>query len=60
MYIRAFQILNDFPPIQDMKDEAAFSEILKTLLEDFSQVVTQLAEGFKACRRHLPVNEQID
>lgn len=56
MYIRAFHILNDFPPIQDMKDEAEFSQILQNLLEDFSQVVTQLAEGFKASRKHLPVD----
>ncbi|XP_021966863.1 3-methyl-2-oxobutanoate dehydrogenase [lipoamide] kinase, mitochondrial isoform X2 [Folsomia candida] len=59
MYIRAFHILNDFPNIQDMKDEAAFSEILKGLLEDFSQVVTQLAEGFKACRKHLPQQDDL-
>lgn len=56
MYIRAFHILNDFPSIQDMKDEAAFSLLINNLLDDFKYVVTQLAEGFKECRKHIKVS----
>ncbi|ODM93132.1 [3-methyl-2-oxobutanoate dehydrogenase [lipoamide]] kinase, mitochondrial [Orchesella cincta] len=60
MYIRAFHILNDFPPIQDMKDEAEFSLLIENLLDDFKYVVTQLAEGFKACKKHIKVSCQND
>lgn len=55
MYIRAFHLVNDFPPIQDLKDEAEFSLMINNLLEDFKYVVTQLADGFKACRKHMKV-----
>jgi len=55
MYIRAFHILNDFPAIQDMKDEADFSNVLENLLDDFKNVVTHLAEGFKESLKHIDV-----
>ena len=55
MYIRAFHILNDFPLIRDMKEEQEYSRLLENLLDDFSSVVTQLAEGFKASRKHIKV-----
>jgi [3-methyl-2-oxobutanoate dehydrogenase (acetyl-transferring)] kinase len=60
MYIRAFHILNDIPPIQDLKDEAEYSQVLENLLEDFKNVVTQLAEGFRACRKHIKVGTYIN
>lgn len=55
MYIRAFHILNDFPTIHDMKDEEEYSLLIENLLNDFKFVVSQLAEGFKACRKHIKV-----
>lgn len=58
MYIKAFHILNDIPPIEDMKDEAEYSQVLENLLEDFKNVVTQLAEGFRVCRKHISVSIQ--
>ena len=57
MYIKAFHILNDIPPIEDMKDEAEYSLVLENLLEDFKNVVTQLAEGFRVCRKHINVSD---
>jgi len=59
MYIRAFHILHDIPPIQDLKDEAEYSQVLENLLEDFKNVVTQLAEGFRACRKHIKVLNEL-
>jgi len=55
LYIRAFNILNSHPPIINADDEAAFSRLLKNLLEDHTHVVTQLAAGFKECRKHIQV-----
>lgn len=58
LYIRAFNILNSHPPIINADDEAAFSRLLKNLLEDHTHVVTQLAAGFKECRKHIQ-NEEL-
>ena len=55
LYIRAFQILSQHPPIRTYEDEAAYSRLLRNLLEDHTHVVTQLAAGFKECRKHIQV-----
>lgn len=55
LYIRAFNILNNHPPIRTSDDEAAYSRLLRNLLDDHTHVVTQLAAGFKECRRHIQV-----
>ncbi|XP_033928365.1 3-methyl-2-oxobutanoate dehydrogenase [lipoamide] kinase, mitochondrial-like [Melopsittacus undulatus] len=53
LYIRAFQMLSDFPPIQSPSDECRFCSLLRQLLEDHKDVVTLLAEGLRECRRHI-------
>ncbi|XP_051632208.1 3-methyl-2-oxobutanoate dehydrogenase [lipoamide] kinase, mitochondrial [Manacus candei] len=53
LYIRAFQKLSDFPPIQGQSDESRYCSLLRQLLEDHKDVVTLLAEGFRECRRHI-------
>ncbi|NXV81452.1 BCKD dehydrogenase, partial [Atlantisia rogersi] len=53
LYIRAFQKLSDFPPIQARGDEARYCSLLRQLLEDHKDVVTLLAEGLRECRRHI-------
>uniref|UniRef100_A0A2P2I0J7 Protein-serine/threonine kinase n=2 Tax=Hirondellea gigas TaxID=1518452 RepID=A0A2P2I0J7_9CRUS len=57
LYIRAFNILHYFPPIETDEDEREFSIKLQELLEDHKDVVSKLAEGFRDCRRHI-INEQ--
>lgn len=56
LYIRAFHILSGFPPIHNNEEEAAYSRLLRNLLDDHKHVVTQLAAGFKECRKHIQVN----
>uniref|UniRef100_A0A8B9N6X4 Protein-serine/threonine kinase n=1 Tax=Accipiter nisus TaxID=211598 RepID=A0A8B9N6X4_9AVES len=53
LYIRAFQKLSEFPPIQAQGDEARYCALLRQLLEDHKDVVTLLAEGLRECRRHI-------
>ncbi|EFX71970.1 hypothetical protein DAPPUDRAFT_308613 [Daphnia pulex] len=53
LYIRAFNILNNHPVIRTPEDEAAYSRLLRNLLDDHTHVVTQLAAGFKECRKHI-------
>ncbi len=55
LYIRSFHILNEFPEILSVEDEERFSLILRELLDDHKEVVTQLAAGFKECRKHISV-----
>lgn len=58
LYLRAFNILNSFEPIKTREDEVNYSRKLKELLEDHQNVVTQLAAGFRECRRHIQ-NEEL-
>ncbi|XP_042224119.1 3-methyl-2-oxobutanoate dehydrogenase [lipoamide] kinase, mitochondrial-like isoform X2 [Homarus americanus] len=53
LYIRAFNILNNFAPITSRDDEINYSRKLGELLDDHKDVVTQLAAGFRECRRHI-------
>ena len=41
--------------IDDFDTEKRYSLMLRELLQDHSDVVTLLAEGFSECRKHLPV-----
>ncbi|KAK7081130.1 hypothetical protein SK128_027956 [Halocaridina rubra] len=59
LYIRAFNILNGFPPILTSEDEQAYSRRLSQLLDDHKDVVTNLAAGFRECRRHIQNEEQV-
>ena len=60
LYIRSFHILNDFPEIKTKEDEERYSEVLKNLLDDHKDVVSQLAQGFKECKKHIEVSESLD
>ncbi|XP_059828998.1 3-methyl-2-oxobutanoate dehydrogenase [lipoamide] kinase, mitochondrial isoform X5 [Hypanus sabinus] len=53
LYIRAFQMLSDFPPITNTKTETRYGKMVRQLLDDHKDVVTMLAEGFKECRKHI-------
>ncbi|XP_033853162.1 3-methyl-2-oxobutanoate dehydrogenase [lipoamide] kinase, mitochondrial-like isoform X2 [Acipenser ruthenus] len=53
LYIRAFQKLSEFPPIKDREVEEKYCKLLRQLLDDHKDVVTQLAEGFRECRKHV-------
>ncbi|XP_076059247.1 branched-chain alpha-ketoacid dehydrogenase kinase-like [Oratosquilla oratoria] len=53
LYIRAFNILHKHDRITNDDDELAYSKILRQLLDDHKDVVTQLAAGFRECRRHV-------
>lgn len=58
LYLRAFNILNSYDPIKTREQEVNYSRKLKELLEDHQDVVTQLAAGFRECRRHIH-NEEL-
>uniref|UniRef100_V9KVS1 Protein-serine/threonine kinase n=2 Tax=Callorhinchus milii TaxID=7868 RepID=V9KVS1_CALMI len=53
LYIRAFQMLSEFPTITDMKTEAQYCKMIRQLLDDHKDIVTMLAEGFRECRKHI-------
>lgn len=53
LYIRAFNILSQFPPITDTASEHKYSQLLRSLLDDHKDVVTHLAAGFKESRKHM-------
>ncbi|KAA8586551.1 hypothetical protein FQN60_000387 [Etheostoma spectabile] len=53
LYIRAYHMLSDFPPIKDQDEEAHFCKLVQQLLDDHKDVVTMLAQGFRECRRHI-------
>ncbi|XP_067171027.1 branched-chain alpha-ketoacid dehydrogenase kinase isoform X2 [Apteryx mantelli] len=53
LYIRAFQKLSEFPPIQGGSDEARYCALVRQLLDDHKDVVTLLAEGLRESRRHI-------
>ncbi|KAM4632179.1 branched-chain alpha-ketoacid dehydrogenase kinase [Discoglossus pictus] len=53
LYIRAFQKLSEFPPISDHETETQYCKLLRQLLDDHKDVVTQLAEGLRESRKHI-------
>ncbi|XP_041348387.1 3-methyl-2-oxobutanoate dehydrogenase [lipoamide] kinase, mitochondrial-like [Gigantopelta aegis] len=53
LYIRAFHILSEFPPVTDFETDAKYSETLRNLLDDHKDVVTLLAEGFRESKKHI-------
>ncbi|KAG9508910.1 [3-methyl-2-oxobutanoate dehydrogenase [lipoamide]] kinase, mitochondrial [Fragariocoptes setiger] len=58
LYIRAFHLLSSFPQITDKESRKAYARMLRQLLDDHKDVVSLLAEGFRACRRYIE-NETI-
>lgn len=58
LYIRAFYMLSEYPHITDFECEKGYCELLQGLLDDHKDVVTQLAAGFRECRKHI-TNERL-
>lgn len=59
LYTRTFYLLSDFPPITDFEAESRYSETVQQVLDDHKDVVTQLAAGFKECRKHIKQEELV-
>ncbi|KAH9400293.1 hypothetical protein TYRP_001854 [Tyrophagus putrescentiae] len=59
LYIKAFYMLTEYPPIVDKESEAGYSALLRELLDAHKNVVTMLAEGFRECRKHIQNEELI-
>ncbi|KAK2723298.1 hypothetical protein QYM36_001824 [Artemia franciscana] len=59
LYIKAFYILTEFPKIQTREDESRYSKLLVNLLDAYKDVVTELANGFKECRRKVDNEDAI-
>ncbi|MGH0126368.1 UNVERIFIED_CONTAM: hypothetical protein FKN15_027431 [Acipenser sinensis] len=55
LYIRAYHMLSDFPPITDLEAEGRYCKLVRQLLDDHKDVVTMLAEGFRESRKHIQV-----
>jgi len=53
LYIRAFRILSDYGPINNLEQEQKWSDTVRGLLDDHKDVVTMLAEGFSECRKYV-------
>ncbi|XP_068100019.1 branched-chain alpha-ketoacid dehydrogenase kinase [Hyperolius riggenbachi] len=53
LYIQAFQKLSEFPAIKDHEVESQYCILLKELLDNLKDVVTQLAEGMRESRKHI-------
>ncbi|KAK1157416.1 3-methyl-2-oxobutanoate dehydrogenase [lipoamide] kinase, mitochondrial [Acipenser oxyrinchus oxyrinchus] len=53
LYIRAYHMLSDFPPITDLEAEGRYCKLVRQLLDDHKDVVTMLAEGFRESRKHI-------
>ncbi|CAM9133163.1 unnamed protein product, partial [Lampetra fluviatilis] len=53
LYIRAFHLVTESPAVVGVDEELRFCRILRQLLDDHKDVVTQLAEGFRECRKHI-------
>ncbi|MGH0188505.1 UNVERIFIED_CONTAM: hypothetical protein FKN15_030342 [Acipenser sinensis] len=53
LYIRAYHMLSDFPPITNLEAEGRYCKLVRQLLDDHKDVVTMLAEGFRESRKHI-------
>lgn len=45
--------------IEDQEVEARFCKLVQQLLDDHKDVVTMLAQGFRECRRHIQVPQEL-
>ncbi|EEC04863.1 3-methyl-2-oxobutanoate dehydrogenase [lipoamide] kinase, mitochondrial isoform X1 [Ixodes scapularis] len=59
LYTQTFYLLTDFPPVTDFESESRYSETVQQVLDDHKDVVTQLAAGFKECRKHIKQEELV-
>jgi len=57
LYIGTFYLLSEFPSVTE-SNEKEFAKLIRILLDDHKDVVTQLSEGFKECRKYID-NENV-
>ncbi|RWS25856.1 dehydrogenase kinase-like protein [Leptotrombidium deliense] len=58
LYIKAYYTACESCAITDLDSEQKYAKMLHQLLNDHKDVVTQLAEGFRECRKHI-LNEDM-
>ncbi|TGZ72098.1 hypothetical protein CRM22_002288 [Opisthorchis felineus] len=54
MYLKSFRRLTEEPPVETLDDEMRFSNLLRTILNEHSSVISMLATGFRECRSRIP------
>ncbi|XP_037514669.1 3-methyl-2-oxobutanoate dehydrogenase [lipoamide] kinase, mitochondrial isoform X3 [Rhipicephalus sanguineus] len=59
LYTQTFYLLTEIPPVTDFDSESRYSETVQQVLDDHKDVVTQLAAGFKECRKHIKQDELV-
>ncbi|XP_077511803.1 branched-chain alpha-ketoacid dehydrogenase kinase-like isoform X4 [Amblyomma americanum] len=59
LYTQTFYLLTEIPPVTDFESESRYSETVQQVLDDHKDVVTQLAAGFKECRKHIKQDEMV-
>jgi hypothetical protein len=53
MYVDSFRAIRAVPPVRDASDQAAFAELLRTLLARHAGVVESMARGVAALRKEI-------
>ncbi|RWS07464.1 dehydrogenase kinase-like protein [Dinothrombium tinctorium] len=53
LYIKSFYTASETPAITDLECEKQYTKLLRQMLNDHKDVVTQLAGGFRECRKHI-------
>ncbi|GAA52148.1 [3-methyl-2-oxobutanoate dehydrogenase [lipoamide]] kinase mitochondrial [Clonorchis sinensis] len=53
MYLKSFRRLTEEPPVETFDDEMRFSNLLRTILNEHSSVISMLAAGFRECRSRI-------
>ncbi|KJE96262.1 kinase [Capsaspora owczarzaki ATCC 30864] len=57
LYLRSFDSLRQWPPIETMEQERAFTEMLTRLVDDHLNVVVELGKGCVESKRYMPVDK---
>lgn len=57
LYIKSFKQLYNFRPIKNRDDVNEYASLLKRLLDEHRNVVSDISKGFRQCSKH--INEQM-
>ncbi|XP_031553211.1 3-methyl-2-oxobutanoate dehydrogenase [lipoamide] kinase, mitochondrial-like [Actinia tenebrosa] len=57
LYLRAFNMVTKFPKVEKLETEDRYSQMVTGLLVDHQNVVTNLAEGFQECKKHISFDD---
>jgi len=60
LYIRAFYALEEYPEIGTVEESKLFSNLLRELLDDHTDVVSLLAKGFRESTRYLQDDKMVE